>query len=71
RTKLSSIISNSWDLLGDKVSAEDQARFQLLVFGGFQNSVIIMKNYSMLKFIMLFSMQRNESCLNTGVKIFW
>lgn len=71
RSKISNIVNNSWDALGKQISSEDQARFQLLIFGGFQNSVVMMNNYNILKFIMLYSMQRNELCLNSGIKIFW
>lgn len=71
RTKISGIVTNSWDLLGAEASPEDQTRFQLLVFGGLQIPVITRNNYSLLKYILLFSMQRNEACLSTGVKIFW
>lgn len=71
RTKISGIVTNSWELLGAEVSPEDETRFQLLNFGGFQNPVIMMNNYTLLKYILLLSMQRNEACLNTGVKIVW
>ena len=71
RSKLSNIINNSWDSLSKEASDENQARFQLKNFGGYQNSVMSMNNHKLLKWIMLFSMQRNESCLNIGVKIFW
>lgn len=71
RSKISPLVSTSWDLLGNEVSTEDQARFQLLIFGGFQNSIIMMNSYNLLKYMILFSMQRNESCLTSGIKMFW
>ena len=71
RTKVSAVINDSWSLLGEVASKEDQARFQLTNFGGFQNTVMSMNNFSFLKPLILFTMQRNETCLNTGVKIFW
>lgn len=71
RTKISGIINDTWDRLGVESSKEDEARFQLNKFGGYQSKIIEMNSYKILKLIMLFSMQRNESCLNIGAKVFW
>lgn len=71
RSKASTIISESWNNLGAPASKENQTRFQLNIFGGFQNNVMSMNNFKLLKPLTLFAMQRNDTCMATGAMIFW
>ncbi|TID24580.1 hypothetical protein CANINC_003052 [Pichia inconspicua] len=70
-TKAALLIQDTWTELGNVASDEDNARFQLKVFGGYQSSAMMMNKYQLLQHVFLFSMQHNESCLRVGVNIYW
>lgn len=70
-TRAALLIQETWTELGNVVSSEDNARFQLKVFGGYQSEVMMMNHYKLLQHVFLFSMQHNEACLTVGVEIFW
>lgn len=71
RTKVTEIIDVSWDNLGSEMTPENKARFQLSKFGGLQNDIISLDSYNLLKYIILFTMQRNDKCHQLGIQILW
>lgn len=70
RDKIAEMIDEIWDALAWDASPDDQKRFHLARFGGYQVE-FISSDYTLLQDLMLFALQRNAACQNVSVKIIW
>lgn len=70
RDKIADIINEVWDALAWNATDGDVVRFNLTKFGGYQVE-FINSEYGILQDLMLFALQRNQSCQIVSIKILW
>ncbi|ODV70508.1 dedicator of cytokinesis protein 4 CRK binding protein [Hyphopichia burtonii NRRL Y-1933] len=70
RDRISFLLMEAWDALAWDSDEEVMVRFNLKKFGGYQVE-FISNDYETLQDLMLFALQRNESCQIVSVKMLW
>ncbi|GMG21858.1 unnamed protein product [Ambrosiozyma monospora] len=71
RTRTAISMKHMWSKLGSEASENEKMRFGIQNFGGFQKLVYSKDSETFVCGLLLVCLQRNESCLETGVSMFW
>ncbi|GME84026.1 unnamed protein product [Ambrosiozyma monospora] len=71
RTRAAVSMNNTWDKLGSETSKNEKMKFGIQNFGGFQKLVYSKDTETFLHGLLLVCLQRNETCLEVGVSMFW
>lgn len=70
RDRAAFLVNEAWDSLAWDAVEEDELRFNLTKFGGYQVE-FISNDYAILQDLMLFALQKNAECQRVSVKILW
>lgn len=70
RDRAAAVLSDTWDALAWDATADDNERFGLARFGGYQVEFIGL-DFGILPDLMLFALQRNRACQSVAVKVLW
>lgn len=70
RERIATVINEVWDALAWNATENDIVRFNLTKFGGYQVE-FISSDFGILQDLMLFALQRNQSCQIVSIKILW
>lgn len=70
RDRAAFLVNEAWDALAWDSVEEDELRFNLTKFGGYQVE-FISNDYGILQELILFALQKNLECQRVSVKILW